>query len=159
MSSTEAPFSANMRVRIADHDVQLTVRAETSSDFQVRWAELAEGMSMFVESVTLTVAAANAASITHMTQQQAATPPAPAAVPDGGWNVAPQTAPPAAAAPPAAFQSAVAPACAHGARNPVSKVGAKGPWKAWMCNAPQGGAKCDPVWIKRGSPEWDTFPA
>ena len=58
-----------------------------------------------------------------------------------------------------AVLSAVAPACAHGARNPVSKVGAKGPWKAWMCNAPQGGAKCDPVWIKRGTPEWDTFPA
>jgi hypothetical protein len=156
MSSTEAPFSANMRVRIADHDVQLTVRAETSSDFQVRWAELAEGMSMFVESVTLTVAAANAASVTHLTQQQAAPPPAPAAVPGGGWNVAQPT---PQAAPPAAFQSAVAPACAHGSRNPVSKVGAKGPWKAWMCNAPQGSQKCDPMWVQRNSPEWDSFPA
>jgi hypothetical protein len=156
MSSTEAPFSANMRVRIADHDVQLTVRGNSASEFQMHWAEIAENMGTFVESVTLTVAASNASTLN---QQQAATPPAPAAVPDGGWNVAPQPAPPAAAAPPAAFQSAVAPACAHGARNPVSKVGAKGPWKAWMCNAPQGGAKCDPVWIKRGSPEWDTFPA
>jgi hypothetical protein len=154
MSSTEAPFSANMRVRIADHDVQLTVRGNSASEFQMHWAEIAENMGTFVESVTLTVAASNASTLY---QQQAAPPPAPAA-PDGGWNVAPQVAP-QPAGPPAAFQSAVAPACAHGARNPVSKVGAKGPWKAWMCNAPQGGAKCDPVWIKRGTPEWDTFPA
>jgi hypothetical protein len=156
MSSTEAPFSANMRVRIADHDVQLTVRGETASDFNIRWADLAENIQLFTDSVAMTVAAVNA---TPLTQQQAATPPAPAAVPDGGWNVAPQPAPPAAAAPPAAFQSAVAPACAHGARNPVSKVGAKGPWKAWMCNAPQGGAKCDPVWVQRNTPEWNSFPA
>jgi len=152
MSSTEAPFSANMRVRIADHDVQLTVRGETASDFNVRWADLAENIQHFTESVALTVAAVNA---TPVTQQQAAPPPAPAAVPGGGWNVAPAP----QAAPPAAFQSAVAPACAHGSRNPVSKVGAKGPWKAWMCNAPQGGAKCDPIWVQRNSPEWDSFPA
>jgi hypothetical protein len=152
MSSTEAPFSANMRVRIADHDVQLTVRGDTASDFNVRWADLAENIALFTESVALTVAAVNASPLT---QQQAAPPPAPAAVPGGGWNVAPAP----QAAPPAAFQSAVAPACAHGSRNPVSKVGAKGPWKAWMCNAPQGGAKCDPIWVNRQSPEWDSFPA
>jgi len=152
MSSTEAPFSANMRVRIADHDVQLTVRGDTASDFNVRWADLAENIALFTESVALTVAAVNASPLT---QQQAAPPPAPAAVPGGGWNVAPAP----QATPPAAFQSAVAPACAHGSRNPVSKVGAKGPWKAWMCNAPQGGAKCDPIWVNRQSPEWDSFPA
>jgi len=153
MSSTEAPFSANMRVRIADHDVQLTVRGETAADFNIRWADLAENIQHFTDSVALTVAAVNA---TPMTQQQAAPPPAPAAVADGGWNVAQPTPP---AAPPAAFQSAVAPACAHGARNPVSKVGAKGPWKAWMCNAPQGSQKCDPIWVQRNSPEWNSFPA
>ncbi len=154
MSSTEAPFSANMRVRIADHDVQLTVRGNSASEFQMHWAEIAENMGTFVESVTLTVAASNAASLT---QQQVATPPAPAVSHDVGWNVAPQA--PSPAAPPAAFQSAVAPACAHGARNPVSKVGAKGPWKAWMCNAPQGSQKCDPIWVQRNSPEWNSFPA
>ena len=153
MSSTESPFSANMRIRVADHDVQLTVRGDSASEFQMHWAEIAENMGTFIESVTLTVAASNAAPLT---QQQAARPPAPAAVPDGGWNVAQ---PPPQAAPPAAFQSAVAPACAHGARNPVSKVGAKGPWKAWMCNAPQGGQKCDPVWVGRNTPEWNSFPA
>mgnify|MGYP006911555137 CR=1 FL=1 len=153
MTSTEAPFSANMRVRIADHDVQLTVRGDSAGEFQMHWAEIAENMQTFVESVTLTVAASNAASLT---QQQVAPPPAPAAVSDGGWNVAPAA---PQQAPPAAFQSAATPMCAHGPRNPVSKVGAKGPWKAYMCNAPQGAQKCDPIWIKRGSSEWDTFPA
>jgi len=155
MSSTEAPFSANMRVRIADHDVQVTVRGESASDFNIHWADLAENMSQFLESVQLTVAAANAAPLTQ--HQVGTPPPAPAAaVSDGGWAT---PAPAPQAAPPSAFSAAVAPICAHGPRNPVSKVGAKGPWKAWMCNAPQGGAKCDPQWVKRGTPEWDTFPA
>lgn len=156
MSSTEAPFRATLPIEIMGHKVLLTAGGDTVSDFTLRWAEMAENAGNLLESFSLTVAAVNA---TPLTQQQAAPPPAPAAVPDGGWNVAPQPAPPAAAAPPAAFQSAVAPACAHGARNPVSKVGAKGPWKAWMCNAPQGGAKCDPIWVQRNSPEWNSFPA
>ena len=151
MSSTEAPFSANMRVRISDHDVQLTVRGDTAYEFQSRWAELAEGINTLTESVALTVAAVNVAPLT----QQSAPPPA-AAVSGGGWNAPP---PQQQAVPAAAFQSAAAPVCAHGARNPVSKVGNKGPWKAWMCNAPQGGAKCEPVWVQRNTPEWDQFPA
>ena len=154
MSSTEAPFSANMRVRVADHDVQVTVRGESASDFNLHWADLAENMSPFIESVQLAVATANAQPLTQF--QQSSPPPAVAAD-GGGWNVAPQASAPAS--PPATFQSATAPVCAHGPRNPVSKVGAKGPWKAYMCNAPQGGAKCEPIWIKRGTPEWDNFPA
>lgn len=155
MSSTEAPFSANMRVRLSDHDVQLTVRGDTSSDFNIRWAELAESMPTLIESIQLAVAASNAAPLTQ--QQVGTPPPAPAAVvSDGGWAT---PAPSPQAAPPSAFSAAVAPVCAHGPRNPVSKVGPKGPWKAWMCNAPKGGPKCDPQWVGRGTPEWDTFPA
>lgn len=154
MSSTEAPFRATLPVEIMGHKVLLTAGGDTFSDYQLRWAELAEGAPTLFESFHLVIAALNTAS---MTQPQAATPPAPAAVAsDGGWAT---PAPIPQAAPPTAFSAAVAPVCAHGPRNPVSKVGAKGPWKAWMCNAPQGGAKCDPQWIKRGSPEWDTFPA
>lgn len=153
MSSTEAPFSANMRVRIADHDVQLTVRGDSASDFHMHWAELAESMPTLIESIHLSVAASNAASLTA---PQGAPPPAPAAAPSGGGWATPQPAPQAT---PPAFSAAVAPVCAHGPRNPVSKVGAKGPWKAWMCNAPQGAAKCDPQWVDKRSPEWNTFPA
>ena len=65
MSSTEAPFSANMRVRLSDHDVQLTVRGDTSSDFNIRWAELAESMPTLIESIQLAVAASNAAPLTQ----------------------------------------------------------------------------------------------
>ena len=112
MSSTESPFSANMRVRLSDHDVQLTVRGDTSSDFNLRWAELAESMPMLVESIQLTVAASNAASLTQ--QPVGTPPPAPAAVvSDGGWAT---PAPSPQAAPPPAFSAAVAPVCAHGPR-------------------------------------------
>lgn len=154
MSSTEAPFRATLPIDIMGHKVLLTAGGDTFSEYQIRWAELAEGAPTLIESFQMIVAAVNAASLT---QPQAAPPPAPAAVvSDGGWAT---SAPTPQAAPPTAFSAAVAPICAHGPRNPVSKVGAKGPWKAWMCNAPQGGAKCDPQWVKRGTPEWDTFPA
>lgn len=39
--------------------------------------------------------------------------------------------------------------CKHGDMVPKSGTSAKGPWKAWMCNAPKGAAdKCDPIWIR-----------
>lgn len=153
MSSTEAPFSANTRINVMGHDVQFTVRADTASDFQLRWAELAEGMQLLTESVQLTIAASNAAPLAVPQQtpvQQQTTPPA-AAPSDGGWGQQPT--------PPATFSAAVAPpACAHGPRNPVAKVGAKGPWKAWMCGAPRGAGQCDPVWVQKNTPEWNNFP-
>lgn len=151
MSSTEAPFSANTRINVMGHDVQFTVRADNASEFQLRWAELAEGMALLTESVQLTIAASNAAPLT----QPVATPPQPA-VGNGGWAQPAQPAP--QASPPAAFSAAVVPSCAHGPRNAVSKVGQKGPWKAFMCSAPQGAQKCDPIWVQRNSPEWDSFP-
>lgn len=153
MSSTEAPFRATLPVEVMGHKILITAGGDTIGEYQMRWAEIADGAHVLLEMWQTIIAAVNAASLT----QQPAQPPV-AAVNDGGWNAAPPAAT-APAAPPAAFQSAVAPVCAHGARNPVSKVGAKGPWKAYMCNAPQGGAKCEPIWIKRGTPEWDSFPA
>lgn len=78
-------------------------------------------------------------------------PPAvPAAAPD--WGTPP---PPAAS-----FQQAAIPQCPHGARTPRSGQGAKGPWRAYMCPAPKGTpGQCEPDWVRRGTPEWDTFPA
>jgi len=41
-----------------------------------------------------------------------------------------------------------------------SGVSAKGPWKAWMTSARKGEpGYAEPIWIRRGSPEWDTHPA
>lgn len=59
-----------------------------------------------------------------------------------------------------AFASATAPACSHGQRVARAGVGAKGPWKAWFCAAPKDvQPKCDAVWVRKGSPEWDSHPA
>lgn len=154
MSSTEAPFRATLPIELMGHKILITAGGDTWAEYNFRWAELAEGIGTLLESFELIVAAVNAASLT---QPQAAPPPASAAAPSGGGWATPAPAP--QAAPPQAFSAAVAPICAHGPRNPVSKVGAKGPWKAWMCNAPQGGAKCDPQWVQRGTSEWDSFPA
>lgn len=41
------------------------------------------------------------------------------------------------------------PVCAHGPMNWREGVGAKGPWKGWMCSAPKGSAnKCETIWSK-----------
>ena len=55
--------------------------------------------------------------------------------------------PVAAAASPAGTESA--PTCRHGAMTFRSGVGAKGPWKGWMCASPKGSIdKCETVWVK-----------
>jgi hypothetical protein len=107
---TESPFSSNIRVRIADHDVQVTVRGETEGMFNLHWASLAENAQVFFDSVHLFVAASNAYGLT--------VPPAPVGAPAPEWT------PPAPAAPPAAAASdspwdvpapaAPAPMCDHG---------------------------------------------
>lgn len=39
--------------------------------------------------------------------------------------------------------------CKHGAMVYKEGVGAKGPWKGWLCNAPKGATdKCQAVWVK-----------
>lgn len=69
------------------------------------------------------------------------------------------TAQPVSAAP-APTAPVVAPAGPDGRpRVPKSGVSAKGPWKAWMTQARKGEAGYDePIWIRRGTPEWDAFP-
>mgnify|MGYP006270388377 CR=1 FL=1 len=50
-----------------------------------------------------------------------------------------------AAAPTAGGES---PTCKHGAMNFREGVGAKGPWKGWMCPSPKGQAKCETIWVR-----------
>jgi hypothetical protein len=81
-------------------------------------------------------------------------PAAPAAAPTPppvapGWETP---------APAPSFQQATVPQCAHGPRTARSGSGAKGPWAAWFCPQPKGTAQCDAIWVKRGTPEWDSFP-
>ena len=64
-------------------------------------------------------------------------------------------------APPASFANATVPTGPDGTpRVAKSGVGSKGPWKAWMTVARKGQpGYADPIWIDRGTPEWNSFPA
>jgi len=54
----------------------------------------------------------------------------------------------AAPATPAAGQDGP-PVCRHGAMSFREGVGAKGPWKGYMCAAPKGATdKCQTIWVK-----------
>lgn len=56
---------------------------------------------------------------------------------------------PIAAAPASPIGTESAPTCRHGAMTFRSGVGAKGPWKGWMCASPKGSVdKCETVWVK-----------
>jgi hypothetical protein len=48
--------------------------------------------------------------------------------------------------------------CKHGPMTKRSGAGAKGPWKGWMCPSPKGTPdQCDPIFVRRNEPEWNTF--
>lgn len=71
-----------------------------------------------------------------------------------GLNAAPTTH--TAYAPPTGAPSGRV--CKHGPMTKRSGAGAKGPWKGWMCPSPKGTPdQCDPIFIRRNEPEWNTF--
>jgi hypothetical protein len=130
-----------------------TIRGDEWSEFAVNVDTVLDNAQLVAEKLTALAALGAASPLVNVDVPPPA--PEPAAAP--GWGASPAA--PAAPAPNAFAQAAV-PSCAHGPRTPVSKVGAKGPWKAWMCNAPQGGAKCDPIWVdKKDAAAWNNFPA
>ena len=48
--------------------------------------------------------------------------------------------------------------CSHGAMTPRKGNGAKGEWKGLFCPTPKGTVgQCDPVWLNRSMPEWNTI--
>lgn len=66
------------------------------------------------------------------------------ATPAPVYNSAPAVAAPAPASAPAGTNS-----CRHGAMSYREGVGAKGPWKGYMCAAPKGATdKCATIWVK-----------
>jgi hypothetical protein len=145
--STESAFSANVRLPIAGHDVQVTVRGDSAAEFQMHWAEIAEGMQTLIESVTLTVGASNAATLVN-----AAPSVAPGAAPaDNPWAPAQASAPPSdpwgAAAPAAPEPAGPAPICDHGQPMKLVPAGISKktgqPYKAfYVCAAPQKAQQC-----------------
>jgi hypothetical protein len=143
---TESAFSANVRLPIAGHDVQVTVRGGSASEFQMHWAELAEGMQNFIESVQLTVGASNAGAL-----MAAAPSAAPGAAPvDNPWTptqAAPAADPWGAAAPVAPEPAGPAPMCDHGQAMKLVPAGISKktgqPYKAfYVCAAPQKAQQC-----------------
>lgn len=98
MSNTsESPFRATLNVDVQGHRVLVTAGGDTISDFNIRWAEVAEQAQHLIESWNLVVAAANAAALV-----QHAPAPAPGAAPINdpwaqpaapqGWQQPPQQA-------------------------------------------------------------------
>ena len=56
---------------------------------------------------------------------------------------------PAVAAPVAAAPAQAGNVCKHGPMSFREGVGAKGPWKGWMCAAPKGATdKCQTIWVR-----------
>lgn len=101
-----------------------------------------------------------AATVTAVMPVTAGPPAAVAAPPAQPPQVAASWGQPAPAGPPAAFSQATVPSCQHGPRSARGGQGAKGPWRAWMCPSPKGTpGQCEPQWVRKGTPEWDTFPA
>ena len=48
--------------------------------------------------------------------------------------------------------------CKHGIMSKRTGQGAKGPWKAYMCPSAKGTPdQCEPVWLRRGEAEWNSF--
>lgn len=152
-----APTNAIVQVNLKDSNGALyNVYGHDEDSFRDGLSILKAYVAEIAEVQSLLTGASN------VTQQMPVTagPPAPA-------PVAPVQAPPVAAptwgAPPppaASFQQAAVPQCQHGPRTARSGNGAKGPWRAWMCPTPKGTpGQCEPDWVRRGTPEWDTFPA
>lgn len=122
-------------------DALRTIQGYTMEEFKLARAEAYDDLKEDLDLVQAAKAVGAAGAVVNVS-------PTPAPVTPG----VPSFAPPADAAFP--------PSCQHGPRNPVSKVGSKGPWKAWMC--PQDkrtGPQCDPIWVQRGTAEWSSFPA
>lgn len=132
-----------MTVKIVDS--LRTIQGYTFEEYQMARAELMDDMKEDLELVQMAKAVSAVAPIV------AAPVNAPTvALPGSGWDK------PAA---PAAFTGASVPSCDHGPRTARSGTSAKGPWKSWFCPAPKGQEQCKPIFVQRGTAEWDSHPA
>lgn len=129
------------KITVKIGDSLRTIQADTHEEFQVELAKAHESLQECYDLIVAARAVGNVAQTPAPVQAQATAQPAPAA--------------------PAAFTDASVPTGPDG-RPRVAKSGtsAKGPWKAWMTVARKGEPGYDePIWIRRGTPEWNNFPA
>jgi hypothetical protein len=127
----------------------LNVYGKDEESFDMGLAILEDRIEKLVQLEALLSAGSNAAPLVNVNAA-----PAPAAAPVSAaqsWG---------SPTPPASMTAGTVPTCQHGSKNAKSGASAKGPWRAWMCPAPKGTpGQCEPDWVRRGTPEWDTFPA
>jgi hypothetical protein len=124
----------------------LNVYGKDEESFDMGIAILEDRIAKLIELEALLSGASNAAPLVNV---NATGNPQAAAE---SWT--------APSGPPAAMTQGTVPTCQHGQKNAKSGASAKGPWRAWMCSAPKGDpSQCQPDWVRRGTPEWDNFPA
>lgn len=144
MTSTEANYSYTERLNTG----LLTFRGETWTEIAGRIHEAVQNPQQFIADIAVLAAIGNTIPVVN-TDAPAYAPPA-AAAPQPAYAPEPQQGPPptwAAPAPTAAPPSS-GHTCVHGERKFVTGQGAKGPWKAYMCNTPKGTPnQCAPEWV------------
>ena len=132
------------KITVKIGDSLRTVQADTHEEF-VEQLELAH--ESLQQCYDLMVAARAVGNVAAPVQAAAtATPVTPSAAPSDA---------------PSAFANAAIPTGPDGTpRIAKSGTSAKGPWKAWMTVAKKGEpGYAEPIWIRRGTPEWNNFPA
>lgn len=126
-----------------------TVRGDTFDEFHGHLSEAVANAQSLITDIGLLQAAGHATPLVVNNAPPAPFTPPPAAeapvapsTPAGGWGA----------------PAAVKPMCTHGPRTGRSGSGAKGEWRAYFCPTPKGTPnQCDPQWLKKGSPEWNSF--
>lgn len=121
----------------------LNVYGKDEASFDMGLAILQDRLALVAEIESLLAAGSHAAPVVNVNA-------APVSAADS-WG----------STPPVSMTNATVPTGPDGQpRVAKSGTSAKGPWKAWMTVAKKGEpGYADPIWLRRGTPEWDAFPA
>jgi hypothetical protein len=132
-------------------DALRTIQGYTLEEYLEARTELLSELAGDAEAVAMARAAGSAAPLIAASAPAVASAP-PGALADNPWPAAP---------PVFAAAAATVPTGPDGQPR-VAKSGKhdKGPWKAWF-TAPKKGEPgyAEPIWVTRGTPEWNNFPA
>jgi hypothetical protein len=123
----------------------LNVYGKDEESFDLGLAILEDRVAKLTEIEALLAGSSNAVPLVNT-----AAAPAPATAAQS-WG----------STPPASMTQGTVPTGPDGQpRVPKSGTSAKGPWKAWMTAAKKNEpGYAEPIWVRRGTPEWDAFPA
>lgn len=133
-----------------------TIRGDNDQEFIINalpWANIPEVKALIDLHVSSDVSVAQSVAQVQQVFPTATVEPTPSVIPPQTFApVPPQQAAPAVAV--------TAPTCQHGVKVAKKGNGARGEWKGWMCPAQKTDpTQCQPLWVAKNSPEWNTFPA